>query len=88
MKKHLSEVLEVTDLGEVSHLLGNLIVINAGAVRVSRPVKLKELLADYGMENPRKVLTPMDPSFVITQQGVVDGEKGGWQATGGKEYVQ
>ncbi len=34
VKKYLSEVFEVTDLGEVSHFLGNLIVRNAGAVRL------------------------------------------------------
>jgi histone deacetylase 1/2 len=77
VKQYLAGVFEVTDLGEVSHFLGNLIVRTAGSVRVSNPSKVKEILADYGIENPRKVLTPMDHSFVITQLAVVDGIQGG-----------
>jgi hypothetical protein len=70
VKKYLSEVFEVTDLGEVAHFLGNVVVRNADGVRVSNPVKVKELLADYGIESPRKVTTPMDPSFVVTEMSV------------------
>ncbi len=65
-KTYPKKVFEVTDLGEASHFMGNIIVRELGSVRVSNPMKVKELLADYGVETPKKVLTPMDPSFVIT----------------------
>jgi transposase InsO family protein len=68
VKKYLGEVFECTDLGEVSHFLGNMVVQRAGSVRVSNPNKVKELLADFNVESPRKVLTPMDPGFVITDK--------------------
>ncbi len=66
VKTYLGKVFEVTDLGEAAHFLGNVVEKIPGSVRVSNPMKIKELLAEYGIENPRKVLTPMDPSFVIT----------------------
>jgi transposase InsO family protein len=77
VKKYLSGVFEVTDLGEVAHFLGNVVVRNSNSVRVSNPVKVKELLADYGIDNPRKVTTPMDPSFVVTEMSVEAGKIGG-----------
>lgn len=77
VKEYLAKVFEITDLGEVSHFLGNVVVRDANTVRVSNPVKVKELLADYGIENPKKVLTPMDPGFVITDKPTVDGTAGG-----------
>ena len=77
VKKYLSGVFEVTDLGEVAHFLGNVVVRTSNSVRVSNPVKVKELLADYGIDSPRKVTTPMDPSFVITEMSVEAGKTGG-----------
>ncbi len=77
VKKYLGGVFEVTDLGKVSHFLGNLVVKIAGSVRVSNPSKVKELLADFHIESPRKVLTPMDPEFVITEKSVQPDTAGG-----------
>lgn len=77
VKQYLSGVFEVTDLGEVAHFLGNIVVRNSNSVRVSNPVKVKELLADYGIESPKKVLTPMDHSFVVTEMSVEAGKTGG-----------
>ena len=77
VKKYLGEVFECTDLGEVSHFLGNMVVQRAGSVRVSNPNKVKELLADFDIESPRKVLTPMDPGFVITEKSVNPDTLGG-----------
>jgi hypothetical protein len=59
--EYLSGVAEGTDLGEVAHFQGNTVVREAGSIRVSNPIKLEELLIDSGMDNPKKVLTPMDP---------------------------
>jgi hypothetical protein len=53
VKKYLAKVFDVTDLGEVAHFLGNIVVRNSDSVRVSNPVKIKEVLADYGITNPR-----------------------------------
>ncbi len=39
--------------------------------------KVKELLADFNIENPRKVLTPMDPGLVITEKSVPVTDKAG-----------
>jgi transposase InsO family protein len=77
VKKYLAKVFDVTDLGEVAHFLGNIVVRNSNSVRVSNPVKIKELLADYGITNPRKVTVPMDPSFVVTEMSVEAGKSGG-----------
>ncbi len=77
VKKYLGEVFEVTDLGEVSHFLGNLIVRTAGSVRVSNPSKVEELLADFNIENLRKVLTHMDPGVVITEKSAQIDKAGG-----------
>ncbi len=44
---------------------------------MSNPVKVTELLVDYCIENPRKVLTPKNPSFVITMRPTVEGISGG-----------
>ncbi len=54
MKQYLSEVFEVTDLGEDAHFLGNIVVRKPGSVRVPNPLKVKELLPDYGIENPKR----------------------------------
>ncbi len=55
---------------------------------MSNPVKVTELLADYSIENPRKVLTPMDPSCVITMKPMVEGISGRVrQTTGRGKYV-
>lgn len=43
-------------------------------MRVSNPVKIKEVLADYGITNPKKVTTPMDPCFVVTEMSVEAGK--------------
>jgi hypothetical protein len=77
VKKYLGGVFECTDLGEVSHFLGNMVVQSAGFVRVSNPNKVKELLADFNVESTRKVLTPMDPGFVITEKSVQPNIPGG-----------
>jgi hypothetical protein len=77
VKQYLSKVFEVTDLGEVAHFLGNIVVRNSNSVRVSNPMKVKELLADYGIESPKKVLTPMDHSFVVTEMSVEALKSGG-----------
>jgi hypothetical protein len=76
-KQYLGEVFEVTDLGEATHFLGNVIERSAGSVRVSNPVKVTELLADNCIEGPRTVLTPMDTSFVVTMKPMVEGISGG-----------
>jgi hypothetical protein len=77
VKQYLGKVFQVTDLGEATHFLGNVVERSAGSVRVSNPIKVTELLADYCIENPRKVLTPMGPSFVITMKPMVEGISGG-----------
>ncbi len=57
-------------------------------MRVSNLSKVKELLADFNIENPRKVLTPMDPGLVITEKSVhlvllpsitEEGNRQGWR---------
>jgi hypothetical protein len=79
VKAYLGKEFKIHDLGEATHFLGNMITRDweKGTIRVSNPVKIKELLEEFKMSDCRPVLTPMDKSFVIASKAAVEGVKGG-----------
>ncbi|KAI7932968.1 hypothetical protein MJO28_017896 [Puccinia striiformis f. sp. tritici] len=61
-KKLISERYLMDDLGPMKHLLGMKIEASSSCIRLSQDLYTKKILASYGFEECRTVLTPLVPN--------------------------
>jgi hypothetical protein len=65
LKDELNAILDLTDLGQPSRIVGIEITTRDDSISISQPLYVDSILRKYGMEGANPVATPLDPNVML-----------------------
>jgi len=74
LKKHLSEVFDIKDLGNVKHCLGIEFSRKKNGIAMCQSAYIKEILHRFGMTESKPVATPIEPGIKLKKDNQSHGD--------------